>query len=109
MPTKKRQKKIVEKPMFDYKDTTVMLAIVCAALIVRALFIDGKIICEGTAQIIVGIVGFIAIFSIAICWVCEKLVNIGKEKSLPQTVKSISREETHTKCDSVPNIAQRKD
>lgn len=108
---KTKKKKIENKPFFDYKDTTVILAIVCAALITRMLFMTNHINCNGMSEIIGAVVGTIFVLTIAINWLCETMVNIGsgKEKSLSQTVKSNDREKTHNKCHSVPNIAQRKE
>lgn len=108
---KTKKKKVDDKSFFDYKDTTVILAIVCAALITRMLFMTNRINCNGISEIIGAVVGAIFVLTITINWLCETLVNIGngKEKSLPQTVKSNDREKTHNECHSVPNIAQRKE
>lgn len=108
---KTKKKKSEDKSFFDYKDTTVILSIVCAALITKMLFMTNRINCNGILEIIGAVVGTMFVISITINWLCEKTVNIGKgkEKSLSQTVKSNDREKARIKCYSVSNIAQNKE
>lgn len=97
------------QPFIDFRDMTMILSIICSALITYVFIQSGLIIWERIEQLVIVCVSLIFSIALVINWICNKIVYLGKKKSLSQTVKSNDREKAHCKCNSVSNIAQNKE
>lgn len=84
--SRKRGRKHKTRLNLTYKNTTMILAIICSLLITWVLLDIGWILWDTVLQEALLILGYMFYITISINWICNKLVAENKkQKSLPQT------------------------